>query len=172
MEDRTAHHWQVRWHFVWTDAFSELTSTLFSSALVNRRTTFLFLPAGVVQSNVVTTGSGRRTRTSCLAGVNEFSGPHCEDAADRARRQRLATQKQVSKRQIKNITRREREATSTKGGKWERATELTIREEQRYRRMTESAFDRALHDPKQHDALPYDTSDITDILVRRRSRPC
>lgn len=125
----------------------------------------------MVQSNVVTTGSGRRTRTSCLAGVKEFSGPHFEDAADRARRQRVATQKQTSKRQTQNIADREREASSTKGGKWGRASELTAREEQRYMRMTESAVDNALRDPGLGHALPYDTSDITDILVRRRSRP-
>lgn len=78
---------------------------------------------------------------------------------------------QMSKRQTQDISNREREATSTKGGKWGRTSELLSREEQRYRRMTESAFDNTLHDPGRHDALPYDTSDITDILVRRRSRP-
>jgi hypothetical protein len=78
---------------------------------------------------------------------------------------------QMSKRQIQNITNREREATSTKGGKWGRARELTTLEDQRCRRMTESAFDNTLQNPGRHDALPYDTSDITDILVRRRSRP-
>ena len=104
--------------------------------------------AGVVLSNVVTTQSGRRSRTSCLAGVAEFDGPHTADAADRARHERSLRNKKRDKKMERDIVAKEDKHLLGKGDT-ERESARAEREMQRLLRM----------------------SDITDVLVRRRSRP-
>ena len=109
--------------------------------------------AAVVLSNVVTTQSGRRSRSSCLAGVAEFDGPQTADAADRARHarhERVQREKAWEKKLNKadQLTRKEEQLLVGEGGA-QRAASRAERETQRLLRM----------------------SDITDVLVRRRARP-